>query len=363
MRDLQHSFFPVKALAAIIVLFCCSTVAGAQTDPDVELALELNKRIQGEKIRDFGAASLVIDKQVEESAGGGLTRYTTTGNTTYEHVAEFSSFADIHVAGELTIAKSDLSRIGGCVWNDSSFQRSFQVIWKMWEDSGGEPGSEILSVNDTFNVASKSIGCAETSISISQEGTFWTGIVYDVFLGDNVFLEIPLDTSGPGFNPTARGTNNNWDDAQFIFDGVEVQGMPFYVEGKDASDDGGGDDGGGDDGGGALSFGTTASVQGGRFDISMIYATSSGDSGSAKGAVWEDASSFWHFFGQANIEVFAKVLDGCGINNRFWVFLAGATDVGVTVTITDTQTGVIKTYSNPVGTTFVTVTDTLAFEC
>jgi hypothetical protein len=56
-----------------------------------------------------------------------------------------------------------------------------------------------------------------------------------------------------------------------------------------------------------------------------------------------------------------KILDGCALNDRFWVFLAGLTDVGVTVTVTDTWTDEVKVYTNNRGTAFQTVTDTAAF--
>ena len=55
------------------------------------------------------------------------------------------------------------------------------------------------------------------------------------------------------------------------------------------------------------------------------------------------------------------MLNGCAINNRYWVFAAGLTNVHVDLTVTDTQTGQIKTYINPQGRTYVTILDTNAF--
>ncbi len=71
------------------------------------------------------------------------------------------------------------------------------------------------------------------------------------------------------------------------------------------------------------------------------------------GALW--------FFDPESIEVVVKVLDGCSVNGRFWVFAGGLTNVGVTVTVTDTQTGEPKTYTNPPGTAFAPIQDTVAF--
>ena len=36
-----------------------------------------------------------------------------------------------------------------------------------------------------------------------------------------------------------------------------------------------------------------------------------------------------------NIEVFAKVLDGCAVNGHYWVFVGGLTDVEVELAVVD----------------------------
>src|SRR5262245_13904143 len=73
-----------------------------------------------------------------------------------------------------------------------------------------------------------------------------------------------------------------------------------------------------------------------------------------------DAGYFW-FFDPNNVEVVVKVLDGCPVNGRRWVFAAGLTDVHVVLIVTDTQTGASKTYVNPIGTAFLPIQDTDAF--
>jgi hypothetical protein len=56
-----------------------------------------------------------------------------------------------------------------------------------------------------------------------------------------------------------------------------------------------------------------------------------------------------------------KVLNGCGVNNKYWVFAAGMTNVNVVLTVTDTVSGQVKTYTNPQGRTFRSILDTGAF--
>ena len=58
-----------------------------------------------------------------------------------------------------------------------------------------------------------------------------------------------------------------------------------------------------------------------------------------------------------------KAVTGCSLNSRYWVFAGGLTNVSVVTTVTDTQTGSVKTYSNPQGAPFQPIQDTGAFSC
>ena len=46
-----------------------------------------------------------------------------------------------------------------------------------------------------------------------------------------------------------------------------------------------------------------------------------------------------------------------------WFFAAGLTNVEVTMTVTDTYSGISKTYTNPAGTPFAPIQDTGTFPC
>ncbi len=43
------------------------------------------------------------------------------------------------------------------------------------------------------------------------------------------------------------------------------------------------------------------------------------------------------------------MLDGRGVNGRFWVFYGALSDVEYTITVTDTETGESRSYYNPPG--------------
>ncbi len=74
----------------------------------------------------------------------------------------------------------------------------------------------------------------------------------------------------------------------------------------------------------------------------------------------EDSALFW-YFSPDNWELMVKVLDGCGISNAFWVFSAATTSVEYELRVTDTWTGEVRSYFNPLGTAAPAVADTAAF--
>lgn len=77
----------------------------------------------------------------------------------------------------------------------------------------------------------------------------------------------------------------------------------------------------------------------------------------------DDSAVFW-FFQPANFELLIKMVDGCFVNNRYWVYYAATSNVEFTVRVVDTffDPLIVKTYRNPLGTQQRTsVADTNAF--
>ena len=72
------------------------------------------------------------------------------------------------------------------------------------------------------------------------------------------------------------------------------------------------------------------------------------------------ASLFW-FFAEDNPELLVKVVNGCHVTGRYWVFGSAATDLDYSVLVTDNATGVTMTWrrdsSDPL------INDTAAFPC
>jgi hypothetical protein len=99
----------------------------------------------------------------------------------------------------------------------------------------------------------------------------------------------------------------------------------------------------------------------GRFIVEADWRTSTGRSALAHAIpLTADTGYFW-FFDAANVEVVTKVLDACSINARYWVFSAGLTNVEVVLRVTDTETGIVRAYTNPQGTAYNPQQDANAF--
>jgi hypothetical protein len=100
-----------------------------------------------------------------------------------------------------------------------------------------------------------------------------------------------------------------------------------------------------------------------RFRVGIVWQRPSTETGSGVAvSLISDTGTFW-FFSPTNYEVMVKTLNGCAINQKWWVFAGGLTNVKVDLTVTDTMTGTSKTYSNAQGVPFQPVQDTAAFPC
>jgi hypothetical protein len=114
--------------------------------------------------------------------------------------------------------------------------------------------------------------------------------------------------------------------------------------------------------------GTTACLLSGRFEVTVAWNTDS-DAGLAGVMAFggqraeSDQSAFFWFFNPANFEMGVKLVDGCAISPYYWVFVSGLTNQGYTVTVRDTVTKAVKTYTNPRGQVAKTIADTAALPC
>jgi len=107
---------------------------------------------------------------------------------------------------------------------------------------------------------------------------------------------------------------------------------------------------------------TSHCLQGKRFQVEIEWSGYVGDGGLAGTVAGASADSgLFYFFSPSNWEVLVKVLNACQQNDRFWVFAAAATSLQYTITVTDTLTGAVRTYSSPLDVSSAAITDIEAF--
>jgi hypothetical protein len=90
-------------------------------------------------------------------------------------------------------------------------------------------------------------------------------------------------------------------------------------------------------------------LNGGRFAVEAAWKDFQGNQGAGRAVpLTADTGYFW-FFSPDNVEVVLKVLDGREVNGHFWVFYGALSSVDYSLTVTDVQTGEVRTYRNPSG--------------
>lgn len=117
--------------------------------------------------------------------------------------------------------------------------------------------------------------------------------------------------------------------------------------------------------GGCAPSATKACLLGGRFEISVNWEDYQHVHRDALVASAGTAESALFYFRQpANWEFLIKIIDGCSLNGKYWVYFAAATDVGYVVTVRDTQsTASPRQYFNTLGTASPATNDSGAFNC
>ncbi len=104
-----------------------------------------------------------------------------------------------------------------------------------------------------------------------------------------------------------------------------------------------------------------------RFEVSVYFETvqGGGQMGNARAVSLDSLGigngGIFVFDNPANPEFLVKILDGCAINNRYWVFYAATTNVGFELTVTDTVANQTQVFINPDLNPADAITDTMAF--
>lgn len=107
---------------------------------------------------------------------------------------------------------------------------------------------------------------------------------------------------------------------------------------------------------------TTLCLTDDRFEVTAGFVTDVEPDGMGMAQPLTNDTGYFWFFDVDNVEVVVKVLDACVVNDRFWLFAGGLTDVEVEMVVRDTETGLAQVCINPPQTAFQPIQRTDAFD-
>jgi hypothetical protein len=104
-------------------------------------------------------------------------------------------------------------------------------------------------------------------------------------------------------------------------------------------------------------------LAGGRYAVEADFKTFEGVAGRARAVLLSGDSGYFWFFDEANVELLAKVIEGCGVNDRYWSYNAGLTNLAVELFVHDPTSGRGKVYRSDSGETFAPILDSDFVSC
>jgi hypothetical protein len=288
----------------------------------------------------FATTDLVVDGGFEQATASGLSAPGWTGSSNLGQVIQYN--------GNYPHNGISYAVMGFANYADEDLRQTLTIP--------SSASSAVLS----FWV---NIVTAETSTTTDYDKLF-----VEVHNGSGGLLSTPLilgntdsvysdNTDGHYFQRTVDMTSYTGQSIQIVFhDTTDFSNISrFRIDDVSliATSGGGG-------GGSCVPSSTVLCLNNGRFRVTADWQTTSASGSGTAVSLLSDTGYFW-FFNSSNVEVVIKVLNGCGVNNNYWVFAGGLTNVQVMLTVTDTQTGSVRTYTNPINTAFLPIQDTGAF--
>jgi hypothetical protein len=238
------------------------------------------------------------------------------------------------------------------VSSSSPSSMSFEAVVYNDNGPGGQPGTFLGSVSATAS-SIPIVGSSQFySVDLSGSGivlpdtSVYVGVRWP---GGSIFLCGDRSSSTTQrLNYGSGNSGGSWSNLSSLFPTVPPRAMGIRLDPATSS---------------ATCTPSAAALclNNGRFRVSATFDTTGGQSGQAQVVKLTDETGYLWFFSATNVEVVVKVLNACTFNQRYWVYSAGLTDVHVVLTVTDTLTGAVKTYTNPQSRAFLPILDSSAF--
>ena len=94
---------------------------------------------------------------------------------------------------------------------------------------------------------------------------------------------------------------------------------------------------------------TTLCLDDNRFRVEVGWRDFTGSTGPGNPLPLTPRAGLFWFFAADNWEMLVKVIDASADNGHFWFYYGALTNLEYTITVTDTCSGAVKTYFNPLG--------------
>lgn len=252
-----------------------------------------------------------------------------------------------------------VNRVTGCFYNESSFQRSLTARLSVVQ-GGSTIESKDLVANDlpSRRFSCRSLGGFSAEV---DPGPYEIVVWYDRGAGDNFWFGLGTTTSGAAFDIQVGSQRPPLSSSGLPMRGAGISyRIDVYEDPQEPPEPPPPPPPA------PLCTPTDISLclgENGRFRVTATF-----DDGTRQDSAMtrafddlDDSGLFW-FYSAGNLEMLVKILDGCPINQRFWVYFAATTDVGFELTVEDLEAGTSKVYTNELGNRANAITDTDAFE-
>jgi hypothetical protein len=323
----------------------------------VALAFSANASIAQdvERLSDLRLdAEVVLEAKAAQCAGGAIL-----DDGTYENGLRTPFASDARYVQRFTPSgyPVTVNQVCAC-WKTGTSAGSMGFGVVAYDDNGlaGQPGtllgtkSSAVSIATGFGQQTVDVACADLGINVT-EGSIYLGAQWNAG-GNSTFFLCTDESFGTPQATMYRSGNGgvSWTSVAQDFPGTKALGVRAELPVANPN--------------ACVPDGDTLCLgPGGRFKVEASYQTAGSGNGAAKVVKLTDDTGYLWFFSAVNVEAVVKIINACTFNNRYWVYHAGLTDQGVVVTVTDTVApgAPSKVYTNPLGRTYVTITDSSAF--
>jgi hypothetical protein len=310
------------------------------------------------------AGDLRVTAEASANCIAGLTNDDGTFESSIK-VSDDGAAADADVVMRFQdTAGREISQICVCLRRDpgASETLNHELLLYAADGSGGTPGTlvESADVQATLPVGQSFVNYDVTGLNWETPGTsFYAGIRWNSGTEGGSGYSLCTDLSGPGIFPTffKLAEEDEWTNvnqvAEFSISAVGVR-VDLVREGTEQE----------------CNVGTcvpglnSLCLNDNRFRVSAFFDNPNSPEplfAPAEGEEIRADSGIFTFFNVDNVELVVKALNGCGVNDRYWVFAAGLTNVEVVINVCDTESGEQNQYVNPQGVDFDPILDTDAF--